>query len=514
FYAPDDAGESTAWRLALRTPDPVVARSLARGRYLRRGADIGGEALISGDGKYVTISAGSERALDRIVVDLPTGTTAESVLLEQLGANGSWTPWRHLGSLGPGHHDFLLHGEPDREPPPVVVRDRPTDRRILVLIAAYRDPELADTVTSAITQAAFPEHLRFAICHQYDEATRSLLEPWHGDDRFRVDAVEHVDSRGCCWARHRTFEMYDGEPYVFQIDAHTRFAARWDVRYVEMLESIDSPRPILTTYPPRYTVDDDGTVRYDLDAGVQRLYVEEVRDDLTTVQRTSPPSDLSRPGPSPTIAAGQVFTRGTFCTDVPYDPEMYFAGEEISMAARAFTAGYDLYHPNENLVWHRYHHDHPKHWEDHTDHAESHASAIRRLRDLFRGDTGRLGRFGLGSVRSLAEFEDHTGIDLGAPRVERDGTVTIEIDRSVIEPRDDYSAFVVVFLDRAGDEVARHDVRSPDVLGLQRDTLTIGDVPVQASHYLVMPLVLPPGRCGRVAEVALRPIRATTGSAR
>ena len=55
----------------------------------------------------------------------------------------------------------------------------------------------------------------------------------------------------------------------------------------------------------------------------------------------------------------------------PHDAEPAVAGEEISLAARAFTHGYDLYCPNENLIWHLYDHDHPKHWDDHDDHRDA-----------------------------------------------------------------------------------------------------------------------------------------------
>ncbi|MGA1555570.1 MAG: GlcNAc-transferase family protein [Ilumatobacteraceae bacterium] len=502
FYAPAEAQASRAWRLGSKSPDPAVLRSFERARFLRCGVDLDASVTaVADDGSLVTVTTESDRELDRIVIGLPDGVTAESVVLERLTAAGSWSPWRHLGTLRPGHNDLLLHGDPELGPSREVQRRRPAeplDRRILVLIAAYRDPELADTVFSAITQAAYPEHLRFAICHQYDDDTRELLAPWVDDGRFRIDAVPHAESRGCCWARHRTFELHDGEPYVFQIDAHTRFAARWDARYVAMLESIGSPRVVLTTYPPRYTVDDDGSIRHDLAAGVQRLYIDEVRDDLTTLQKTSPVAELGRPGPSPTIAAGQLFTRGTFCTDVAYDPEMYFAGEEISIAARAFTAGYDLYYPNENLIWHRYHHDHPKHWEDDDMHVELHSRATERLRRLFQGDPGSCSPYGLGSVRSLAEFEDHAGIDLGAPRGGDVGAIAV--DRSVLEPRDDYEVFVFVFLDRTGNEIDRREVRAPDVLGLRRSSVVFEGLSPMATQYLLVPM----RRGGRVGEVALR----------
>ena len=65
-------------------------------------------------------------------------------------------------------------------------------------------------------------------------------------------------------------------------------------------------------------------------------------------------------GPSPVLhpfwAAGISFSRGHFVARVPYDCclPMMFQGEEISMAARAWSHGYDFYSPVESVVFHPY----------------------------------------------------------------------------------------------------------------------------------------------------------------
>jgi hypothetical protein len=51
------------------------------------------------------------------------------------------------------------------------------------------------------------------------------------------------------------------------------------------------------------------------------------------------------------LAAGFLFTPGRFVREVPYDPELYFTGEESAMTVPAFTNGYDLFHPAENIIW-------------------------------------------------------------------------------------------------------------------------------------------------------------------
>ena len=60
--------------------------------------------------------------------------------------------------------------------------------------------------------------------------------------------------------------------------------------------------------------------------------------------------DSSTPGKSRLLAAGLVFARGAFLREVPMDPQVYFQGEEVSLAIRAYTHGYNLYHPTENVT--------------------------------------------------------------------------------------------------------------------------------------------------------------------
>lgn len=480
----------------------------------------GGRA--DGEGRfYVSITAPSATlAIDCIDIDQSGDHWASSMVLERHDDEGGWRTWRRFDGLEAGRVQLFVDVDgvssqvlvplpdsmslmPDAPAAPPFEFGKFDDRRILVLIASYRDTELPETIANAIAQARYPEHLRFAICHQYGEETARLLEPWADDPRFSVDAVPHTASNGCCWARSRTFALYDDEPYILQIDAHTRFAAGWDSRYIDMLESIDAELPILTTYPAQYTLSADGDVSYDVASGVQQLYVEEVTPGLATVQRTRPLMDLSRPAPSPTIAAGQIFTRGRFCRDIDYDPEIYFAGEEISLAARAFTSGYDLYCPNETLIWHLYDHDQPKHWDDHDDHSAANAHAMNRLRTLFQGDARTLGNYGLGTERSLVQFERHARIDLGA----RSTASVVIIDRSTIEPRDDYAKFVVVLLDGDGNEVGRRDVRAPNVLDLSCATVPLGEVAPSARSYVFLTIT----HGGEVGSVSARSLDTVAG---
>jgi hypothetical protein len=291
------------------------------------------------------------------------------------------------------------------------VTDRFVDRRIFVAIASYRDTDLSRTVQSAVEAAAESSRLRLGICHQRGPDDEHELDRWRDDPRILVDDMPYQESRGVCWARARVQALYDGEPYLLQIDAHTRFADSWDDRLCGMLESIDSDLAILTNYPLGFTRGSDGREHREPDPGARLLELDPDRRTGGFRQRAAPAPCNDRPGRQPFAAAGFLFTRGCFARDVPYDPEIYFAGEEITLAVRAYTHGYALHYPNENVVWHWYDHPSPLHWDDHDDHVALAAAGRRRVRRVLAGDP-TLGRFGVGHRRSIAGWEHLAGMRL------------------------------------------------------------------------------------------------------
>ena len=279
---------------------------------------------------------------------------------------------------------------------------------IFVQIASYRDTDLPLTIASALSNADHPERLRFGICWQYDERTFTDLDEHLKDARFRIAQFHYAESGGCCWARHQTNQLYRGETYTLQIDAHTRFADSWDTQYVEMIQSLPVEKPILTTYPAPFELQ-GGVVEKKLERTIQKLVLKKLADNLITVLKTRDVDSCESPEPSQFLAAGQIFTVGQFCREVEYDPQMYYAGEEISLSARAYTSGYDLFCPNKHLIWHLYNHPMPAHWDDHK--STRHDDAIRRLKKLLTGQHEKLGKYGLGNNRSLEQYQRYCDLD-------------------------------------------------------------------------------------------------------
>ncbi len=350
-------------------------------------------------------------------------------------------------------------------------------------LASYRDTELPLTIASALESARYPERVTFGICWQYDNLTLLDLDGFINDPRFRIDAVHYTESRGCCWARNRTNLMYGGEEYTLQIDAHTRFDPDWDERYIVMLESLGVHKPVLSTYPAPFEYIDGRESRY-RDHGMQKLVLNRMRSDLTTVFKSVIVSDDSKPASSAYLGAGQIFAHGSFCRDVEYDPELYFAGEEINLSVRAYTWGYDFFCPNEDLIWHYYQHTMPLHSMDHQ--SNQHKQAVSRLRELLVGDPAVLGKYGLGPHRSRGQFELEAGINF-RERLGREDepcrfTRSLEVELPQNADVDDVTHFdfTLMNVDNRGlyrQQISAAEIGAKGKWGLQLDEY-LEDVPV------------------------------------
>jgi len=293
--------------------------------------------------------------------------------------------------------------------------------RIFVQIASYRDPELIPTIQSIVRQAKDPSRLRFGICRQYHSGDRfDDLRALKGDPRFCIWEVPYSHSRGACWARSMAQQFFAGEEFTLQIDSHTRFAHDWDEALIGMLRQLMSecgvPKPILTTYPPGF----EPRKQFDARCPAPPLRIafdhfSPVGAPVTRPEILPDWEQLRYPVRARFFGGGFAFTIGNFCRDVPYDPSLYFFGEEITMAVRAFTHGYDLFHPQRSVVWHYYGRArHKRHWDDHVDFYIRDASSLERMRQLLgissQPSKTRVGRYGLGKVRSLRDYERYAGI--------------------------------------------------------------------------------------------------------
>ncbi|MCB1076737.1 MAG: hypothetical protein KDM64_02815 [Verrucomicrobiae bacterium] len=302
---------------------------------------------------------------------------------------------------------------------------------IFIQIAAYRDPELVPTIRDCLAKAAYPNDLRFGICWQTEENDR-CLDPFLDSPQFRIQRVPWHESKGLCWARSEIQKLYGGEELTLQLDSHHRFAPGWDKFLLESLEACGSAKPILTTYAGVYEPGKSETPP----SGPFKMVADRFTPSGTILFRPHHIRDweaLSAPIPARFVSGHFFFTLGKHCEEYLYDPQLYFAGDEISLSIRSYTLGYDLFHPHRNVVWHEYTRaGRVKHWDDHT--AKQADAAIempwherdvvskRRLRKMLREEDNdeAIGIYGLGTVRSHGDYERYAGIDFGRRLLQRE----------------------------------------------------------------------------------------------
>jgi len=282
---------------------------------------------------------------------------------------------------------------------------------IFVSVAAYRDPQLLPTLADCLAKARRPDRLRFGVCWQYGGEI-AASEQLQGE-QFAVHFVDSRLSLGACWARSEIMKLYRGEDWYLQLDSHHRFVQDWDLRLIEQAALTDSEKPVLSTYAAEFTPGAEASAPEQ----VTRMEFDRFTDEGAVLFRGGLIAEApAGPVPARFVSAHFLFAPGSFVHEVPYDPELYFIGEEITLAVRAFTHGYDLFHPGLHILWHEYTRTgRAKHWDDHTSESgisvpwhERDAASLAKVGRLLTEP--RVGRDGFGSARTLADYEDYAGI--------------------------------------------------------------------------------------------------------
>jgi len=284
---------------------------------------------------------------------------------------------------------------------------------IFVAIPAYRDSELVPTVLDALAQAADPAAVSFGICWQ--RAAGDSIAPLLGDPRIRVIERDHTQARGVGWARSLAASLYEGEEYVLQTDSHMRFVPGWDELMVAELGRVPSPKPVLSTWASHYSPPEPVPPAVPV-----RMVFRDYDPSGGPTFGHQPLSPGIAPVPTGFVCAHFLFAPGRFLAEVPNDPYIYFYGEEITTAIRAYTWGWDVFAPARHLLWHHWGitATRVRHWEDHDDPAglnpwqRLEAQSRRRVRAFLTSPPG--GRLGCGTVRTYAQYQSYVGLDLRA----------------------------------------------------------------------------------------------------
>lgn len=316
--------------------------------------------------------------------------------------------------------------------PTVVTLDNNAEKTIFIQVASYRDPELNNTLLDMLANASYPARLRVGIAwqHSTDDQWDNLTN-YLTDERFRIIDIDFSKSNGVCWARNLVQQLYQGEDYTLQLDSHHRFVPGWDEILINMLVNLQIagyPKPLITAYLPSYEPTNDPTGRQE---GFHKLIYERFLPDgvllFKAVGFDSSESNL-RPIMGRFYSAHFAFTLGLFAIEVQHNPAYYFLGEEISIAVRAYTHGYDIFHPNVTIAWHEYSRvGRVKQWDDAPAWATYNDNSYRQNRILFNMEVGVVDEmYGFGTERTLRDYERYAGVSFRHQTIHSDALAQLE----------------------------------------------------------------------------------------
>jgi len=375
---------------------------------------------------------------------------------------------------------------------------------IFIQIASYRDPQLLPTLKDMLDKADHPENLRIGICWQHaQQDSWDTLDEYKNDDRFRILDVNYLDSKGVCWARNAVQQLYNNEDYTMQLDSHHRFIKHWDTELINMLQDLQNKghkKPLITAYIPSFDPDNDPAAR--IQEPWKMNFDRFIPEGAVFFLPASFDSwdDKTQPLPARFYSAHFAFSVGAFSKEVQHDPEYYFHGEEISIAVRAFTHGYDLFHPHKVICWHEYtRKGRTKQWDDDKEWAKRNEYCHLKNRKLFEMDGEKrdidFGHYGFGTVRTLRDYEKYSGLSFGKRAIQKrvidhkpppDPDTSYltdeEFDAKLLKifkhcidiqydqvPENDYDFWAVAFKDEKGDDMYRQDADKDEILRMKND---------------------------------------------
>jgi hypothetical protein len=369
------------------------------------------------------------------------------------------------------------------------------NNKIFIQIASYRDPQLIPTIKDCLEKAKYPENLIFSISWQHSPEDKwDNLDEFKNDERFKIIDIDYKESKGACWGRNKLQQLYDDEQYTLQLDSHHRFIENWDEELINMFEGLilkGHEKPLLTSYISSFDPDNDpnGRINIPWKMNFDRFIPEGAVFFLPAGIDNY--KELVEPIPARFYSAHFAFAGGSFVKEVPHDPEYYFHGEEISIAVRAYTWGYDLFHPHKVIAWHEYtRKGRVKQWDDDKSWSGRNTKSHLRNRKLFEMDGLKkdidFGIYDFGKVRTVEDYERYAGLSFKKRAIQQytlDNKLApnpvlygdefeesflkifkhcIDVHKSAVT-ENDYDFWAVIFEDEEGKTLHRQDMNEEEI---------------------------------------------------
>ena len=221
--------------------------------------------------------------------------------------------------------------------------------KIFLSIACFMDNDIVNTIEDCLNKAKYPDNIVFGICLQSEDDDK-CLDKYKNNKQFKIKHINWSKARGPAYARGIIFDMFSNEDYFFQIDCHTRFYDNWDVKIINCFNECKkiNDKAIISHYP--VNINDIGK-KDNIIVNISTVRCIDINMGIKTHGRFVNTS--SCPKKSWGISAAMLFFDRKAYSDVPFDKDIYFGlqfEEQVVLAARYWTSGYDIFTPNTHII--------------------------------------------------------------------------------------------------------------------------------------------------------------------
>ena len=288
-------------------------------------------------------------------------------------------------------------------------------------MAAYKDPDLINTVRSFYENAEHKERLFFSLV-SHEDPDHVFDFSFIPKDQMSYQKIDYRLADGACSGRHLANSLLsDKYRFFLHTDSHSRAKKNWDTMLIKEYEKCSvkwGEEYIFTKYPHGFLREWDengiGTDKINLDNETMHKVIP-VWDDIECVYllRWKDIEDLEYGDRVFGFAANFAFGSVKAFTKAIYDPYLYFLGEEISLGLRLSVKGVNLVAPAVNAIWTNYDRDNGKrdfHWVDNQLWGIRDKAARIRLSQLFHGED--LGVYGFqDDMQEYRKLQTEMGLD-------------------------------------------------------------------------------------------------------
>ena len=300
---------------------------------------------------------------------------------------------------------------------------REKEDTVYVCIVSYRDPDLKNTIKNCLDNAKKPESIFFSVLSQAEDNEHPDLS-FVPDSQIRYLRRHHSESRGPQWARAMATEGQMYQKYFLQVDSHSRFKPNWDELIIKNFESASEfwgNRIIITNYPDHFSPGEGEDVYYDTEA-IKKFYPMWSEVDNTIMANHDWPDivDVKNGDEVFFLSLNSMFTTTDIMQSIPFDSELYFTGDEGTMALRAYTNGIRLISPIVKYMYtngDRANPPRPLHYLESSRALDLNILAYKRMSKLYRNEPG-LGIYGIGSTQLYEQYQKITGIYFDSEKME------------------------------------------------------------------------------------------------